>query len=277
MSTSTLWGYNGFSPGPTFRSRYGEPIVVRIHNNLPPGPEWESPAMDEFGIPQITTHLHNFHTAPESDGGPVFFYDAGHYTDHHYAMAYAGGDPRVVAGAPLVPRPPRGLHGAEHLQGPRRPAPSLRRARLERRDGQGLLPAAERRLRRAVDLRRQEVRLLHPRARVRQVQLRRLPRRSDDRERCGHALLRGGSPEVPAPNAERRAFAHLRLQVRAGGARRHDSREQQGAQVRDRGERREPPEKESHGRHLVHQPLRSVSTSSSASRRDCRPGPGFSS
>jgi FtsP/CotA-like multicopper oxidase with cupredoxin domain len=98
MTTSTLWGYNGFSPGPTFRSNYGEPIVVRIHNNLPPGPEWESPAMDEFGIPQITTHLHNFHTAPESDGGPVWFYDAGHYTDHHYAMAYAGGDPREALG-----------------------------------------------------------------------------------------------------------------------------------------------------------------------------------
>ncbi len=98
MTTSTLWGYNGYSPGPTFRSYYGDPIVVRIHNELPPGPEWESPANDEFGIPQISTHLHNFHTAPESDGDPIFFYDSGHYTDHHYAMATAGGDPREALG-----------------------------------------------------------------------------------------------------------------------------------------------------------------------------------
>ncbi|TMA47711.1 MAG: hypothetical protein E6J83_04315, partial [Deltaproteobacteria bacterium] len=67
MQPSTIWGYGNaagqtFSPGPTFRERYGDPIVVRIHNNLPAG----FPGNDGFGIPQTTTHLHNFHTAPES-------------------------------------------------------------------------------------------------------------------------------------------------------------------------------------------------------------------
>lgn len=94
---SILWGYGNaagqtFSPGPTFRSRYGQPIVVRIHNNLPA----QFPANDGFGIPQISTHLHNFHTAPESDGGPLMFYDVGNYLDHHYAMFPAGNDPREV-------------------------------------------------------------------------------------------------------------------------------------------------------------------------------------
>lgn len=105
MQPSIIWGYGNtagetFSPGPTFRARYGEPIVVRIHNNLPV----EFPGNDGFGIPQITTHLHNFHSAPESDGGPIMFYDVGNYLDHHYSMAFAGfmsfpgGDPRESLG-----------------------------------------------------------------------------------------------------------------------------------------------------------------------------------
>ena len=99
MQPSTIWGYGNaagqtFSPGPTFRARYGDPIVVRIHNNLPDG----FPGNDGFGIPQTTTHLHNFHTAPESDGGPIMFYDIGRYLDHHYALAFAGGDPREALG-----------------------------------------------------------------------------------------------------------------------------------------------------------------------------------
>lgn len=99
MQPSTIWGYGNaagqtFSPGPTFRSRYGQPLVVRIHNTLPTA----NPGNDGFGIPQISTHLHNFHTAPESDGGPLMFYDVGNYMDHHYAMRPAGGDPREALG-----------------------------------------------------------------------------------------------------------------------------------------------------------------------------------
>lgn len=99
MQPSTIWGYGNakgetFSPGPTFRARYGEPVLVRIHNNLPS----DNPGNDGFGIPQITTHLHNFHSGTESDGGPIMFYDVGNYLDHHYAMFPAGGDSREVLG-----------------------------------------------------------------------------------------------------------------------------------------------------------------------------------
>lgn len=99
MQTSTVWGYGDrhgrtYSPGPTFREHYGQPIVVRIHNNLPA----EFPGNDGFGIPQISTHLHNFHSATESDGGPLMFYDTGNYLDHHYSMYPAGGDPREALG-----------------------------------------------------------------------------------------------------------------------------------------------------------------------------------
>src|SRR3982074_2064233 len=30
------FGFDGMTPGPTFHARYGEPILVRRHNNLPP-------------------------------------------------------------------------------------------------------------------------------------------------------------------------------------------------------------------------------------------------
>ena len=99
MQKSTIWGYGNrfgktWSPGPTFRARYGKPIVVRIHNNLPA----ENPGNDGFGIPQVSTHLHNFHSASESDGGPIYFYDTGNYMDHHYALFQAGFDPREALG-----------------------------------------------------------------------------------------------------------------------------------------------------------------------------------
>lgn len=99
MQPSTIWGYGNaagdtWSPGPTFRARYGKPILVRIHNNLPP----ENPGNDGFGIPQTATHLHNFHSGSESDGGPIYFYDTGNYLDHHYAMFPAGFDPDEALG-----------------------------------------------------------------------------------------------------------------------------------------------------------------------------------
>ncbi len=65
------------------QARYGTPIALRIHNALPT-------ANDGFGINQTTTHLHNGHTASESDGGPVQFYDFRQFKDFHYANARAG-------------------------------------------------------------------------------------------------------------------------------------------------------------------------------------------
>jgi hypothetical protein len=64
---STIWGYDGIYPGPTFMSRYGVPILVRIINGLfddkaadgfTPG----MPTPGGFGDPRISTHLQNGHT-----------------------------------------------------------------------------------------------------------------------------------------------------------------------------------------------------------------------
>jgi FtsP/CotA-like multicopper oxidase with cupredoxin domain len=87
---SLAWLYNGSTPGETLVARYGEPIFVRRYNDLPTADEVEMP----IGYPAITTHLHNAHTASESDGYPMDFAVPGQHWDHHYAMMYARNNPR---------------------------------------------------------------------------------------------------------------------------------------------------------------------------------------
>ncbi|MBI4320337.1 MAG: multicopper oxidase domain-containing protein [Chloroflexi bacterium] len=84
---STLWTFVEAGTGKVgplrLQARYGEPVLHRVHNALP---------VDNggFGINQTSTHLHNGHTASESDGGPTHFYDAGHFKDFHYPNVRAG-------------------------------------------------------------------------------------------------------------------------------------------------------------------------------------------
>jgi FtsP/CotA-like multicopper oxidase with cupredoxin domain len=91
---SWSWGFQAGSfqpstPGPTYAARYGEPVLVRRVNDLPP----VGRANVTFGMPSTTSHLHNAHTASESDGNPVDWIDSGEFWDHHYANFPAGGDP----------------------------------------------------------------------------------------------------------------------------------------------------------------------------------------
>lgn len=92
------------TPMPTIVSRYkagsNTAILVRRFNNLPKG----APS-GGFGKYSISTHLHNFHSAPDSDGGPCDptlgslsedpktqgrFYFPGQYYDYYYNMKRAG-------------------------------------------------------------------------------------------------------------------------------------------------------------------------------------------
>lgn len=91
LPANVIWGYNGIYPGPTFRARYGEPVLVRFYNDLPADHVG-------FGIPEVITHLHNGHTASESDGFPADYYPSGQFKDHHYANFPAGGDARETLG-----------------------------------------------------------------------------------------------------------------------------------------------------------------------------------
>ncbi len=78
-----LWSFNGQVPGPTYHARYGEPVLVRNVNGLP---------LDNggFGLPSVSTHLHNGHTPSESDGFPCDFFERGQFYDQHYPNVLAG-------------------------------------------------------------------------------------------------------------------------------------------------------------------------------------------
>lgn len=91
---SWSWGFTdgaGSSPsvpGPTYHARYGEPVLVRRFNDLPPVGTGKVP----FALPSVTIHLHNGHQASESDGIPTNFFNSGEYWDYHYPNFPAGFD-----------------------------------------------------------------------------------------------------------------------------------------------------------------------------------------
>jgi spore coat protein A len=75
MPATTLWGYAGMCPGPTFEVRRDQPILVEWCNELPPrhllpvdhrihGAEGDKPEV------RTVVHLHGGRTPPDSDGYP---------------------------------------------------------------------------------------------------------------------------------------------------------------------------------------------------------------
>jgi FtsP/CotA-like multicopper oxidase with cupredoxin domain len=87
---SWSWGCDGSTPGPTYHARYGEPVLVRRVNALPP----VGAGHVNFALPSTSSHLHNGHTASESDGSPQDWIDSGEFWDHHYCNFPSAHDPR---------------------------------------------------------------------------------------------------------------------------------------------------------------------------------------
>ncbi len=91
LPLQTLWGYDDGtgprSPGPTYQAFYGKPQLTRNINSLPPVTQVNNTG---FGMPSVTTHLHNAHNPSESDGNPCDFYGAGHFCDQYYPNVLAG-------------------------------------------------------------------------------------------------------------------------------------------------------------------------------------------
>ena len=82
---STIYGFNGTFPGPMINAEYGKPALVRFENQ--PGREPARTWTARTSGPRTArflTHLHNGHTAPESDGNP------------HYSMLYGPAAPRAI-------------------------------------------------------------------------------------------------------------------------------------------------------------------------------------
>jgi FtsP/CotA-like multicopper oxidase with cupredoxin domain len=89
LPRQTVWGFddgvNATSPGPTYHAFYGRPQLTRNINALPPASQ-----NGGFGMPSVTTHLHNGHTPSESDGNPCDFYGIGNFCDQYYPNVLAG-------------------------------------------------------------------------------------------------------------------------------------------------------------------------------------------
>jgi FtsP/CotA-like multicopper oxidase with cupredoxin domain len=93
LPASDIWSFNGTFPGSMINARYGEPVVVRFTNDIVKGPI----LAQTYGSPraQFLTHLHNGHTAPESDGNPHFRpdgYSPGEWVDNLYLNWPPDGD-----------------------------------------------------------------------------------------------------------------------------------------------------------------------------------------
>jgi FtsP/CotA-like multicopper oxidase with cupredoxin domain len=77
LPDSTIYGFDGTFPGPMINAEYGKPVLVRFDNQLDLNPM--NLDRQDFGSPDYSflTHLHNAHTAPESDGNPHYSMTAG--------------------------------------------------------------------------------------------------------------------------------------------------------------------------------------------------------
>jgi FtsP/CotA-like multicopper oxidase with cupredoxin domain len=91
LPPTTIWGFNGTFPGPMINARYGRPVIVRFEGQL------HKDDKQDFGSPhgEFLTHLHNAHTAPESDGNPhtrPHGYHTGEWVDNLYLNWPPDGD-----------------------------------------------------------------------------------------------------------------------------------------------------------------------------------------
>ena len=102
LPPSTIYGFNGTFPGPMINAEYGQPALVRFINRL--GENEKGLDRQDFGSPgpdySFLTHLHNAHSAPESDGNPHYSllngpynsgYGTGAWVDNLYLNWPAGG------------------------------------------------------------------------------------------------------------------------------------------------------------------------------------------
>ena len=109
LPASTIYGFNGTFPGPRINARYGQPALVHFCNHLDENPK--NLDRQDFGAPNYSflTHLHNGHTAPESDGQPHYSawrfdqlkrftheaaFEPGEWVNQMYLGYPAGGDER---------------------------------------------------------------------------------------------------------------------------------------------------------------------------------------
>jgi manganese oxidase len=83
---NTVWTFNGTVPPKLAIMRYGEPVLLRHHNRLPP----DIKVNNGFGRHTISTHEHNGHHGAENDGFTGAFFFPNQFYDYHWPWVLAG-------------------------------------------------------------------------------------------------------------------------------------------------------------------------------------------
>jgi FtsP/CotA-like multicopper oxidase with cupredoxin domain len=83
---TSVWTFNGTIPPKLVLGRYGEPLLFRHHNGLPPDVRKNG----GFGRHTISTHEHNGHHGAENDGFTGAFFFPGQFYDYHWPIVLAG-------------------------------------------------------------------------------------------------------------------------------------------------------------------------------------------
>jgi len=89
VKPTRFWGYGNLSPGPTFETRSGEPLLVEWVNNLPtahmlPVDHHIHGAGKEVPDVRTVSHLHGAKAPPESDGYPEAWFPVGKSATYFY-------------------------------------------------------------------------------------------------------------------------------------------------------------------------------------------------
>jgi manganese oxidase len=86
QAPNSVWTFGGTVPPYLVQGRYGEPILMRHHNNLPR----DVTQNGGFGRHTISTHEHNGHHGAENDGFTGAFFFPGQFYDYHWPIVLAG-------------------------------------------------------------------------------------------------------------------------------------------------------------------------------------------
>jgi len=81
-----VWTFNGTIPPKLAQIRYGEPVLLRHHNNLP----FNITQNAGFGRHTLSTHTHNAHHGAENDGFTGAYFFPGQFYDYHWPIVLAG-------------------------------------------------------------------------------------------------------------------------------------------------------------------------------------------
>src|SRR5215470_1777895 len=86
QNANRVWTFNGTFPPKLLQVRYGEPVLMRHHNNL----TTDITNNGGFGRFTLTTHEHNAHHGAENDGFTGAYFWPNQFYDYHYPWVLAG-------------------------------------------------------------------------------------------------------------------------------------------------------------------------------------------